>query len=72
VPLTFDQFHYAFANVVSDEEAKAPYDEFAVPGSGEPIFQAAAAILRTVTLHHRLSQGAIPSSEMRPSASTKR
>jgi non-heme chloroperoxidase len=49
VPLTFEQFHYAFANAVSDEEAKALYDEFAVPGSGEPIFQAAAANLNPWT-----------------------
>jgi pimeloyl-ACP methyl ester carboxylesterase len=49
VPLTFDQFRYAFANAVSDEEAKALYDEFAVPGSGEPIFQAAAANLNPWT-----------------------
>jgi pimeloyl-ACP methyl ester carboxylesterase len=49
VPLTFDQFHYAFANAVGPEEAKALYDEFAVPGSGEPIFQAAAANLNPWT-----------------------
>jgi pimeloyl-ACP methyl ester carboxylesterase len=49
VPLTFEQFHYAFANAVSEEEAKALYDEFAVPGSGEPIFQAAAANLNPWT-----------------------
>src|SRR5438876_11010600 len=49
VPLTFDQFHYAFANAVSDDEAKALYNEFAVPGSGEPIFQAAAANLNPWT-----------------------
>jgi pimeloyl-ACP methyl ester carboxylesterase len=49
VPLTFDQFHYAFANAVGSEEAKALYDEFAVPGSGEPIFQAAAANLNPWT-----------------------
>jgi len=43
VPLTFDQFHYAFANAVSDDEAKSLYVEFAVPGSGDPLSQAAAA-----------------------------
>jgi len=34
VPLTFDQFRYAFANAVSDEEAKGLYETFAVPASG--------------------------------------
>jgi pimeloyl-ACP methyl ester carboxylesterase len=43
VPLTFEQFHYAFANAVDDDEAKQLYDAYAVPGSGEPVFQAAAA-----------------------------
>lgn len=49
VPLTFEQFRYAFANVVSEEEAKNLHDEFAVPGSGVPIFQAAAANLNPWT-----------------------
>jgi len=49
VPLTFDQFHYAFANAVSDDEAKSLFEEFAVPGSGEPLFQAAAANLNPWT-----------------------
>src|SRR6188472_2029615 len=31
VPLTFEQFHYAFANAVSDEEATSLYEQFAVP-----------------------------------------
>ncbi len=43
VPLTFDQFHYAFANVVSEEEAQDLYKTFAVPGSGATLFQAATA-----------------------------
>jgi non-heme chloroperoxidase len=45
VPLTFDQFRYGFANAVSEDEAKELYDTFAVPASGAPIFQAAAANL---------------------------
>ena len=45
VPLTFEQFRYSFANAVSEEEAKKLYETYAVPGSGEPIFQAAAANL---------------------------
>jgi non-heme chloroperoxidase len=43
VPLTYDQFRYAFANVVSEDEAKQLYETYAVPGSGVPLFQAAAA-----------------------------
>ena len=43
VPLTYEQFRYAFANAVSETEARELYDTFAVPASGAPIFQAAAA-----------------------------
>ncbi len=43
VPLTFEQFRYAFANEVDEAEAKTLYETYAVPGSGTPIFQAAAA-----------------------------
>jgi len=49
VPLTFDQFRYGFANAVGEEEAKELYDTFAVPGSGAPLFQAAAANLNPWT-----------------------
>jgi non-heme chloroperoxidase len=44
VPLTYDQFRYAFANAVGEDEAKALYDEFAVPAAGKPLFQATANI----------------------------
>jgi non-heme chloroperoxidase len=43
VPLTYEQFRYAFANAVSEEEAQQLYDSFAVPAPGAPIFQAATA-----------------------------
>jgi non-heme chloroperoxidase len=49
VPLTYDQFRYAFANAVSEDEAKALYEEYAVPGPGEPLFQAASANLNPWT-----------------------
>ena len=49
VPLTYEQFRYGFANALDEEEAKSLYDKFAVPGSGEPIFQAAAANLNPWT-----------------------
>jgi pimeloyl-ACP methyl ester carboxylesterase len=43
IPLTFDQFRFGFANAVSEDEAHELYDNFAVPASGAPLFQAAAA-----------------------------
>jgi pimeloyl-ACP methyl ester carboxylesterase len=43
VPLTYEQFRYAFANAVSEDEAKQLYETFTVPASGLPLFQAAAA-----------------------------
>lgn len=43
VPLTFQQFRYAFANAVSQDEAQQLYRTFVVPASGAPLFQAAAA-----------------------------
>jgi non-heme chloroperoxidase len=43
VPLTYDQFRYAFANTVDENEAEQLYKEFAVPASGAPLFQAATA-----------------------------
>jgi non-heme chloroperoxidase len=49
IPLTYDQFRYSFANAVDEDEAKALYDEFAVPASGAPLFQAAAANLNPWT-----------------------
>jgi non-heme chloroperoxidase len=49
VPLTYDQFRYAFANAVSEDEAKQLYETFAVPGSGVPLFQAATANLNPWT-----------------------
>jgi non-heme chloroperoxidase len=49
VPLTYEQFRYAFANVVSEDEAKELHQTYAVPGSGEPLFQAAAANLNPWT-----------------------
>jgi len=45
VPLTFEQFQFAFANAVSEGEARELYDTFAVPAPGEPLFQAATANL---------------------------
>ncbi len=49
VPLTFEQFRYAFANAVDEDEAKALYETYSVPGPGAPIFQAAAANLNPWT-----------------------
>jgi pimeloyl-ACP methyl ester carboxylesterase len=43
VLLTYAQFRYAFANAVTEEEAKQLYETYSVPGSGRTIFQAATA-----------------------------
>ncbi|MFL5561374.1 MAG: alpha/beta hydrolase [Gemmatimonadaceae bacterium] len=45
VSLTFEQFRFAFANAVSEVEARTLYDNFAVPAPGRPLFQAAFANL---------------------------
>jgi non-heme chloroperoxidase len=49
VPLTYDQFRYAFANAVDEDEAKALYNTYAVPAAGVPLFQAATANLNPWT-----------------------
>lgn len=49
IPLTYDQFRYAFANEVSEDEAKELYVTYSVPGSGVPLFQAASANLNPWT-----------------------
>ena len=43
VQLTPKQFHYAFTNTMSKEEAGAAYGRYQVPGPGRVIFQAAFA-----------------------------
>ena len=48
-PVTYDQFRFGFANAVSEEEAKELYETYAVPASGAPLFQAAAANLNPWT-----------------------
>src|SRR5882762_6962518 len=49
VPLTYEQFRFAFANAVSEDESKELYSTFAVPAAGAPLFQAAAANLNPWT-----------------------
>jgi len=49
VPLTYDQFRYSFANAVDEETAKELYENYSVPGAGQPLFQAAAANLNPWT-----------------------
>ncbi|HEY6037843.1 MAG TPA: alpha/beta hydrolase [Kofleriaceae bacterium] len=43
VALTWEQFHYGWANALDEAEGKALYEEFHVAGSGLPLFQAAFA-----------------------------
>ena len=49
IPLTYEQFRFAFANAVTEDEAKELYNTFAVPASGVPLFQAATANLNPWT-----------------------
>ena len=43
VPLSYEQFRYAFANAVGEDEAQQLYRTYAVPAAGAPLFQAATA-----------------------------
>jgi non-heme chloroperoxidase len=49
VPLTYEQFRFAFANALGEDEAKQLYGTFAVPAAGAPLFQAATANLNPWT-----------------------
>jgi pimeloyl-ACP methyl ester carboxylesterase len=49
VPLTYEQFRYGFANAVDEGQAAELYKTYAVPASGAPLFQAAAANLNPWT-----------------------
>src|SRR5947209_3526992 len=53
VPLTYEQFRFAFANAVDESEAHQLYETYSVPGSGVPLFQAATANLQPWT-HDRV------------------
>ena len=43
VSLTSEQFRFAFANVVSEEESDQLYERWTIPAPGRPLFEAAAA-----------------------------
>ncbi|HEY0757398.1 MAG TPA: alpha/beta hydrolase [Ktedonobacteraceae bacterium] len=49
VALTYEQFRFAFANVVDESEAHTLYEKYSVAGSGIPLFQAATANLNPWT-----------------------
>ena len=49
VALTYEQFRYGFTNALEEDEARELYERYAVPGSGTPLFQAAAANLNPWT-----------------------
>lgn len=43
VTLTHEEFHYAFTNTLSEDDSRAAYERYAVPGPRRPLFQAAFA-----------------------------
>jgi pimeloyl-ACP methyl ester carboxylesterase len=43
VSLTAEQFRYAFAGAVSEEESTELWEQWAIPSPGKPLFEAAAA-----------------------------
>ena len=45
VPITPEQFHYAFTNTLSEEESQAAYDRYAVPVPARILFQGGLANL---------------------------
>ena len=45
VPITADEFHYAFTNTLSDEESAKVYERYWVPGPGRVLFEGALANL---------------------------
>jgi pimeloyl-ACP methyl ester carboxylesterase len=45
VALTFEQFRYGFANVMTESDGRAAYERDAIPGPGRVLFQAAFANL---------------------------
>ena len=49
IPLTYEQFRYAFASAVTEDEAHELYATYAVPAAGAPLFQAATANLNPWT-----------------------
>jgi pimeloyl-ACP methyl ester carboxylesterase len=42
-PLSHKQFHYRFTNTLSEQESKAVYERFYIPGTARPLFQAGLA-----------------------------
>jgi pimeloyl-ACP methyl ester carboxylesterase len=49
VPLTPEQFHYAFANTLNAAESQLAYDRYCVPAAGRLLFEGAAANLNPRT-----------------------
>ena len=45
VSLNYRQFHYTFANTMTEDEARAALTRYAIPAPGRPIFEAAFANL---------------------------
>ncbi|MEV8147438.1 hypothetical protein AB0O52_04725 [Arthrobacter sp. NPDC080073] len=47
VPITEEEFHYAFTNNLTAEQSKPIYDQYAIPVSGRMLFEAGFANFRS-------------------------
>ncbi len=43
VALTFEEFHYSFTNTMDEQDARAAFERYAVPGPGRVLFEGAFA-----------------------------
>jgi pimeloyl-ACP methyl ester carboxylesterase len=62
VSLTYRQFRYAFANTMSEGEARAAFTRYTIPAPGRPLFEAAFASLnpRSATAVNYANGGRAP------------
>ena len=64
IPLTAKQFHWGFANALTDTDALKAWETFHVPAPARPLFQAGLGELHPASGH----EGRLPQAEPRASA----